>query len=116
MVVARDCLAKKTDENWRSAINRAYYCAFNISRDYVDPAKTQLSNERVHKQVIDALRAPTRSALEKTLGRRLKRAKEIRTDADYENPYPNPTLEYHAKFAVSECQEILNTISRLKGK
>ncbi len=69
---------------WRSAISRAYYGAFCLSRNFLSLRRITLPRRNVHRFVIDRYKESVDRDKRK-IGIELDRLRKDRNDADYED-------------------------------
>ncbi|HEX3736057.1 MAG TPA: hypothetical protein VHV53_00820 [Solirubrobacterales bacterium] len=105
------------EEMERSAISRAYYGAFNLSRRWLEENVTSIDNQSAHRQVWMTFRAgepataDTRSVWRQvgTLGGALR---ALRNQADYDDRVPD--LETRTREAVDFAERILKLLPELE--
>jgi uncharacterized protein (UPF0332 family) len=98
------------ETGYRTCINRAYYAAHLISKQYLESKGCKFTRDRsVHKQVIDELAKRNQYARDL-----LYDLKNKRTDADYNM---NITIyETSVSESIETADEIVNEINQLKNQ
>jgi hypothetical protein len=116
-IVLADGLARLgLEASDRSAVSRAYYGAFNLSRRWLEMNGTPIDNRGAHKQVWEAFRAADRASdqtrdewiLIGNLGRSLR---GLRNQADYVDLVPE--LGGRVVGAVHDAERISRLILEL---
>ncbi len=104
---------------YRSAISRAYYAAFHITKKkMIDHYGFISRTSNAHSRLLDFLRE--KKIDNPIIGEawiNLKRLRVRRESADYDDEY---SYEYHdlarsSGFALSYCERVLEAISRLRS-
>jgi uncharacterized protein (UPF0332 family) len=100
----------------RSAISRAYYSVFCLTRNYLRDSQqySQLENRtaNVHQNIINHLINSQKPDL-KNLGNDLRRLRKLRNDADYEDEIPFHSLNANAKSALRLANNIIKLLDKL---
>ena len=101
----------------RSAVSRAYYAAFNISRRWLEANVTPIDNRGAHRQVWQAFAAADRATpstreawfLVGSLGNSLR---VLRNQADYDDMVPD--LNGRVPGALRDAERILTLLPELR--
>jgi uncharacterized protein (UPF0332 family) len=117
ITLARGLAGHRFEGSQRSAISRAYYGAFNLSRRWLELNVTPIDNRGAHKQVWEAFRSAEDAnavSLKKwkriaTLGVSLR---SLRNEADYDDIVID--LEDRAPRAVDAAEEIIWLLGELE--
>jgi hypothetical protein len=101
----------------RSAISRAYYGAFNVSRRWLEANVTPIDGLRAHAQVWETFRIAERASSGsreswKAIGNLGDSMRELRNQADYDDIVPG--LDGRAMGAVRDAERILALLPNLK--
>ncbi len=115
--LAKRLIGTRHEASERSAISRAYYGAFNLSRRWVETNVAPVSRFRAHQQVWDTLKKADRATPESAekwelvgdLGRSLR---ALRNLADYEDDVPD--LEVEARGAIGSAEQIAALLDELE--
>ena len=96
----------------RSAISRAYYAAFNLTRESAadkDGVKFTFGGD-VHSKLILYYRTSP-GTKRREIGRKLRTMRTRRNIADYDSTYPN--LWQEARRTISDAHFVINAIARM---
>jgi len=99
----------------RCAISRAYYSAFCSARNYlrdVEKAKGLGKSSKVHQVVIDQFADSTNTA-KKDMGEVLRRLRELRNHADYQDRFRN--LEGTALLSLSYAKVVIESLEEFRS-
>jgi len=99
----------------RCAISRAYYSAFCNARNYLrdfEKAKGLGHSSKVHQLVIDQFEDSANTA-KKDMGAILRRLREFRNHADYQDRFRN--LDKTAVLSLSYAEEIIECLNKLRS-
>jgi hypothetical protein len=117
VVLARILSAYGLEATSRSALSRAYYGAFNLSRQWLEANGASIADHRAHRQVWETFKVAARASEETRrdwvqigdLGNSLRR---LRNQADYEDRVPD--LAVVTGQAVLSAERILRLLAGLK--
>ena len=112
--LAKDlAFANETDDEarLRSSISRAYYAAFCIARNHLrDVERKEISGENVHGYVIAQFSAKGRIGNEKKLAMELRRLRNQRNRADYDDAVGG--LSSMSKDALIRAERVISYLKR----
>jgi hypothetical protein len=116
IALAGDLAGPESEASRRSAVSRAYYGAFNVSRRWLEEGGIPIENRRAHKQVWRAFGLADRatpSTREKwqTVGDLGGALRALRNQADYADLVPG--LDDGAADAVHAAERILELLPQL---
>jgi hypothetical protein len=117
VVLGKGLTGRRGEASDRSAVSRAYYGAFNISRRWLEVNVTQIHNRGAHERVWKTFR----NAESADVGTRLKwervgalggALRTLRNQADYADCVPD--LDREALWAVDAAEEIIWLLGELE--
>ncbi len=110
--LARELAEETTDETkMRSAISRAYYAAFIKARNYLQEREgLTIPTQNSHQYVINQFKDSQEKVCEK-IGNRLKRLRNRRNQADYDNTFPD--LADRTKESLTLGRRIISGLGNL---
>lgn len=104
------------EAKFRSAISRAYYSVFCLTRNYLRDTEeySELKTLKldVHKYIIDNL-IDSKKIEFKNLGNDLRKLRILRNKVDYEDEIPFHTLDADARSAVKLANSIIKILDKL---
>jgi len=117
LTLAEGLAANRLEASDRSAVSRAYYAAFNVSRRWLEANVTQIDNRGSHGQVWQAFKAANRATpatreawvLVGSLGNSLR---VLRNQADYDDIVPD--LGGRVTVALRDAERILRLLPELR--
>jgi uncharacterized protein (UPF0332 family) len=98
----------------RCAISRAYYSAFCNARNYLrdfEKAKGLGKSSKVHQLVIDQFEG-SNNTTKKDIGAFLRRLREFRNNADYQDRFRN--LETTVLLSLKFAEEVIENLEKLR--
>ncbi len=117
ITLARGLAGHHFEASQRSAISRAYYGAFNLSRRWLEMNVTPIDNRRAHEQVWETFRSGERANAVSL--RKWKRIAELgsalrslRNEADYAEFVVE--LDHRAPRAVDAAEQIIRLLGELE--
>jgi uncharacterized protein (UPF0332 family) len=117
ITLARGLARHGFEASQRSAISRAYYGAFNLSRRWLEMNVTPIDNRRAHEQVWETFRGAERANAVSL--RKWKRIAELgsslrslRNEADYGEFVVD--LDHRAPRAVDAAEQIIRLLGELE--
>jgi len=105
--------AAKDEAAHRTAISRAYYCAYHkarIWREHQSSFRTLPLGEGSHSALWDAF-VSSSNKLEMQVGHIGKRLKEYRTKADYRMSYPE--VSFHADGSIKQMEKLISLLDEI---
>ena len=117
MILARGLAADRFEASQRSAISRAYYAAFNISRGWLEANVGPVDNRRAHQEVWRAFRiadgaSPASRKAWILIGRLGQSLRVLRNEVDYDDRVDLGTEG--AVRAIANAERILALLPELK--
>jgi hypothetical protein len=117
LVLARGLAGHRFEASERTAVSRAYYGAFNLSRRWLEANVTPIDNRRAHEQVWETFRTADRATAGTTtkwelVGELGARLRVLRNRADYEDRALGP--ENQAPGAVGAAERIVALLEELE--
>ena len=102
------------EATYRSVISRAYYSAYHVAFSVAeqDPKFVAKSTGEDHGNVMRFFDGATDKE-HKRIATNLRTLREMRTHADYKNPYPNPDIQKEAQSAIRYALEILDLLKEI---
>jgi hypothetical protein len=119
IALARELLRQESEASKRSAINRAYYGAFNPARRRLEADGIRIENRGAHKRVwqqftLAGYATPETKTAWQAVGDLGRGLSGLRNQADYADEFPG--LDGQARSAVSSAEEIIELLPRLEPK
>jgi hypothetical protein len=99
----------------RSAVSRSYFAAYCTARNYLEEAdQVQFPpSSDAQKQVIDTLEGSHQSVQRRAVGQNLRRLKNRRNTADYDDIVPG--IAKMTQYSLRLCVSILSSLASLRG-
>jgi hypothetical protein len=115
--LAKGLAGKQQEASKRSAVSRAYYGAFNLSRRWVEANVAPVSRSRAHQQVWETFKNADRATLDTSgkwelIGELGDSLRSLRNQADYDEEVPN--LGSETGQAVESAELILALLVQLE--
>ncbi|MEG4858309.1 HEPN domain-containing protein [Microcoleus sp. K1-B6] len=123
--LAKELAETSEEAELRSAVSRAYYSAFCLARNYLrdieqDPTLSRNKTDiNVHKYVADEFihhksNHKSKSQTMREIGNNLKRLRNMRNKADYEDTMFNlKIIKKEAKTALMLAENIISALNKL---
>jgi hypothetical protein len=117
IVLAKGLAGQRFEASGRSAVSRAYYGAFNVSRRWLEANVTPIDNRHAHEQVWETFKTAERAAPHSTdkwqlVGAMGDSLRVLRNRADYDDAFPGVAREAHRAIGIAEL--ILQLLAQLE--